>query len=178
MKRMIVSSFAVMALAGCQAGADADADETAADLGSIHAVMVDKIVPTSELVWGSFGVSYEGDEMVELAPATDEEWAGVEQAAMNIAEGSKLLQAGNLPVKLDGETIQDEGTQGTLTPAQIQELIDANQPAFAEFAKALEANALEIAAAAKARDAARVEELGGQMDSACENCHVIFWYPS
>lgn len=36
---------------------------------------------------------------------------------------------------------------------------------------------LKTLAAIDAKDADRLFQLGGEIDAACEACHVVFWYP-
>jgi cytochrome c556 len=67
---------------------------------------------------------------------------------------------------------------GTLTAQEIQALIAARRPEFLEHAKALDVAAREAISAIKARDADRLELVGGPIDDACEQCHLKFYYPA
>ena len=64
-----------------------------------------------------------------------------------------------------------------LKPEEIQALIDADPAAFRRLAQGLTDAATEALQAADARDVQRLFASGDEIDRACENCHVKYWYP-
>jgi cytochrome c556 len=46
-----------------------------------------------------------------------------------------------------------------------------------KHAKDLQATAVKALAAAKAHDKDGLLDVGEAIDSACESCHVVYWYP-
>ena len=64
-----------------------------------------------------------------------------------------------------------------LTPAQIEKKIADNRAEWVKHAKDLQATAVKALAAAKAHDKDGLLDVGEAIDSACESCHVVYWYP-
>jgi cytochrome c556 len=67
---------------------------------------------------------------------------------------------------------------GELSPAEIDQHIDANRGALIGFAKALRATARTALTAIDKKDVQGLFKAGSDIDEACEACHVTFWYPN
>jgi hypothetical protein len=67
---------------------------------------------------------------------------------------------------------------GEADPRVLQQRLDANRAAFNGFALALRGIGLKTLAAIDAKDADQLFQLGGDIDEACEACHLVFWYPA
>jgi cytochrome c556 len=69
-------------------------------------------------------------------------------------------------------------SSGELTPGEIQQRINATHEAFVQFARNLQDAGLKALAAIDAKNAQGLMDAGGQIDEACEACHVTYWYPN
>ena len=82
-----------------------------------------------------------------------------------------------LVVASPGVKISDEDIPGGHTAAQVQGRFDRNPEKLREMADVLAVHTGDLAAAARAHDAARAGALVDQLDPVCESCHLEFWYP-
>ncbi len=70
-----------------------------------------------------------------------------------------------------------KAAEGELSPAEIDQHIDANRGALIGFAKALRATAQKALTAIDKKDVQGLFEAGSDIDEACEACHVILLVP-
>jgi hypothetical protein len=145
---------------------------------SVRALMVDVVVPASDAIWNAVSYRSTPDGVEMVAPETDEAWENVRFQAMQLIDASRLLTTEGFPVKLEGETLLDEGAEGNLTPEQIEAAMAEQRPALIAAAGVLEAAANEVIAAVDTRDVEALSNAGGTLDQACEACHLNFWYPA
>jgi hypothetical protein len=90
-----------------------------------------------------------------------------------------LVESTNLLV-MEGRRIVAPGAQlppGEADPAVLQKRLDANRAPFIGFALALRGVSLQALEAIDAKDPKRLLEVGGDIDAACEACHLVYWYP-
>lgn len=128
----IVSGFLLIAAAAAQAQAP-----TFQPVGTVRQVMLGIVKPTSDVVF-----KFQFDP-----PKTDEEWATLQNNALNLAEaGNLLLLPGR--AKDQGEWVKNAKT-----------LIDTGSQAFK---------------AANAKDAKALEAIGDKIDETCESCHAKY----
>lgn len=92
---------------------------------------------------------------------------------MTLAESANLLIIGPRQAAPKG-TIAGEGE---LSPAEIDKRIAANPAAFEELAVNLREVARKGLSAIERRNAGELFDVGGEIDVACEACHITFWYP-
>ena len=64
-----------------------------------------------------------------------------------------------------------------LTPTQIEEKVAKDPAGWASKADAFQATAVKAIAAARAHNKDAILEVGSEIDSACESCHKVYWYP-
>lgn len=119
----------------------------------------------------------EGTRTTKKRPRTDGEWANLRRHAVLLAEAPNLLVVKDRPVALKGGKVADQGSPGVLTTAQIQQAIAADPARFAAAARRLQDTAEQMVAAIDRKDPAAVQDLGGDVDEACEACHLQYWYP-
>ncbi len=106
-------------------------------VGTVHQIMLGIVKPTSDVVF-----KFQFDP-----PKTDEEWATLQNNALNLAEaGNLLLMPGRL--KDNGE--------------------------WAKNAKALRETGTQAFKAANIKNAKAIEEIGDKIDGVCEACHAIY----
>jgi hypothetical protein len=140
---------------------------------SIREIMDAQIDPAADTLWESvaFEITAAGEETRQ--PRTPEEWQAVRRGAITLIEASNLLM-------MEGRRIAPQNVQlapGELSPEVLQKKLDATHAPFDGFAQALQNTGLKALAAIDARDAGRLLEVGGEIDEACESCHLVYWYP-
>jgi len=103
-------------------------------VGTVHQIMLGIVKPTSDIIFAIPGKK----------PATDADWATVQNAALTLAEAGNLLM---LPgrAKDNGEWVKD-----------AKALVSAGSDAFK---------------AANAKDAKALEDIGDKIEDTCEACH-------
>jgi len=142
---------------------------------TIVEIMDSMVMPTADVLWNAVGVSVTANGIVENVPETDEDWARLRWSAVTMAEATNALIIPGRHVAPAG-TVQDPNDTA-LSPAQIEALIAKNRAAWVGMAHALDAAVLEAIQAIDARDVDKLADVGGTIDTACENCHLVFWYP-
>jgi hypothetical protein len=131
-------------LAGCGDHSASPPFEAVADMKQFMSGVLE---PAAETYWDAVGTIMDQKGTTEIAPATDEEWAGVWRAALVIAESGNLLM-------LNGRA-RDRGEWIVHSRA----LIDAGKKAVQ---------------AAESRNPEAVFETGGEVYEACTGCHARY----
>jgi len=143
---------------------------------SIQEIMKAVVEPASNGVWKP-PASITDPKSKATAAQKDADWLAVKHAAVVLSESANLLVVPGRKTVAAGGKIQDEGQTGNLPSAEIQKLIESDPAAFAKYAKALQDATLETMAAIDAKNADALTEKGGEIDEACEQCHLKYWYP-
>ena len=163
------------AVAGAPAASPAaSAAQAAQPLLTIQQLMDARIDPAADALWDSvaFIATLKGEE--DRRPRTPAEWRAVRRSALALIAGVDALSLPGRRVAADAKA----PGPGELSAGEIQQRIDADHRAFERHARPLEAAARKALAAIDARDADALMSAGGQIDEACEACHVIYWYPN
>lgn len=113
----------------------------------LEELMLHVVEPAAEAYWDSVGTVMDLNGTREIAPATLEEWAAVENAAVTLAESGNLL----------------------LLPGRLRD--DAR---WVGFSRSFMAAGRAAMAAAEARDPEAVFEAGGDVYVVCADCHAVF----
>ena len=147
---------------------------------SVKELMEHIIDPTADWIFDAAVVDVSAKGVKTTVPTTDEEWLRVERGALLLAEASNLLKmpramapsgaAGTTPLK-PGEPAPE------LSPAQIEAKVNANRDLWNKHADELRTVALASLTVVKARNVDGLFQIGSEIDKACENCHLEFWYP-
>jgi hypothetical protein len=177
----VLALVAATAIAGCQrkteeAAAPASATPPYINDTTIKEIMQNIVDTNADIVWLSVTTVASDKGLVETRPKTPEEWARVKAGAITLAEAANLLMIPGRHVARAGEKSETPGVE--LEPAEMEELINKDRPAFYEHAKALHHAAMLAADAADKKDADKVFEVGETIERACENCHRNYWYPN
>lgn len=106
-------------------------------VGTVRQVMLGIVKPASDLIF-----KFQFDP-----PKTDEEWATLQNNALNLAEAGNLL----------------------LLPGRAKDKGD-----WTKNAKALVDTGSQAFKAANAKDAKALEQIGDKIDAVCEACHAIY----
>jgi hypothetical protein len=134
------------------------------------------VIPSSEFVFNSVSSTEGPNGPVEKQPRNDTEWAEVKKYALLLSEAGNLLMVRGRHVAGPNDKSKNPGSE--LEPAQMDALVSKSPAVFASKARGLiDATALAL----KAIDSKSVDGLsdaGGAIDEACENCHLVFWYPN
>jgi cytochrome c556 len=141
---------------------------------TIKELMDSTVDPAADALWDAVSVRYTLKGVDDRKPRTDEEWKAVRRQAMTLIEATNL-------VVMEGRHAAPPGTKpglGELTPEEIDQRIAMSRAAFVQFAHGLRASTLKALQAIDAKDAAGLFEVGGEIDTACEACHVTYWYPN
>ena len=177
----ILPAVAVLLLgvaAGCRSSepaTDADAPhyEPAATIKDLMLSVVD---PAADQVWNAVTTVQSVSGTVETVPKTDEDWLKVRHGAVTLSEAANLLIMPGRNVARAHEKSDTPGVE--LEPAEMQVLIDKDRAAFNMRARALHEAGMAATAAADAKDAQKLFEVGEQIERACETCHMAYWYPN
>jgi hypothetical protein len=156
------------------ASADASALSPAV---SIKELMENVIDPIADNVFDAVGADVTAQGIVETRPETDADWARVRQGAVTLAEGSNLLK---IPRRVapPGDRNNSTGPHAPeLSPEQIQAKIDQDRALWNTHANELRDKAIKVLEIVNARDANALFQAGSDIDRACENCHLEYWYP-
>jgi hypothetical protein len=170
---------AVSLLAGCSGTASNEpppADSPYRPVASIREVMNSVIDPSIDVVWNSVATVIDDGRMTDRAPSTDEDWAEVRRHALIVSEAANLLLMPNRPVAPTGAPSSAPGVE--LAPEEVRSLIDKNPDAWNLYVLELQDSLKPALAAIDAKDAQALFTVGEQIDTTCENCHQVFWYPN
>ena len=140
---------------------------------SVKELMENIVDPSADIIFDSVVTNVSAKGIVETKPTSEEDWINVERAALLLAEATNLLKMPRLAAPPNDTTAQPS----ELTAAQVQAKIEADRAQWAKYADGLRDVAVKGIAVAKAKDVDGVFELGGALDTACENCHLEYWYP-
>lgn len=147
-------------------------------VGTVKQIMKGIVDPTSAAIWNAVSTESGPKGVIEKSPSTDEEWAQLEHSALMLAEATNLLKMPGrqmaLPDEADAKTAPDAPE---LTPRQIEEKVSKDLENWGKKADALREAAVKAMAAAKAHDKDGIMNVGEAIDNACEQCHVVYWYP-
>jgi len=108
-------------------------------------------------------------------PETDEDWLALHNSATNLAAATNLLLIPGLPIAPAGA--DQQAPAGELGPKAIEQLRHANPEAWSAHALRLHNVAIQALKAIDERNVDALSEAGGEIDAACEGCHLQFWYP-
>ena len=172
MSRQWIAPLALIALAGCNQAAEAPKP-------TLHEVMVGTIDPIADVIWETSSKSYGLDGNAQSGILSPAEWDKIAKAGRDLHDGATVIADNpDIVVVKPGVKILDEGTvPEAVTAAQVEQYVDRDRPGLGQHARDLSVIALNIEAAAKARDAARTVKLSEDLDEVCESCHKRFWYP-
>jgi hypothetical protein len=147
---------------------------------SVRELMQNILDPLADNIFDAVGTDVTEKGVVDHRPTTDEDWAKVMQGAVALAEGTNLLKIHpRLAAPADYKFDPKERGPGApeLAPADIQKKIDADPALWDKHADELRAEAIKVIDIVKARDADKLFAAGSDIDKACENCHLEYWYP-
>ena len=175
----VLGLVAASLLAGCTGPASEQpsaVDPPYRPVASIREVMNSVIDPSIDVVWNSVATIIDDGRMTDRAPGTDEDWAEVRRHALIVSEAANLLLMPDRAVAPPGAPSQAPGVE--LEPEEIRKLIRENPEGWNLFVQELQESMKPALAAIDAKNAQALFDAGEQIDTTCENCHQVFWFPN
>lgn len=144
---------------------------------SVKELMRDMLDPLADNIFDAVSTVVTSAGTVERVPTTDADWDKVRIGAVSMAEGSYLLKVPR-PFAPAGDENNSTGPDAEeLSPAQIMAKFKADPVLWNAKIEALRNVGLEVLELVKTRDANGLWQASNDLDAACENCHVEYWYP-
>jgi hypothetical protein len=143
----------------------------------VKELMRDMIDPAADYIFDAVKIETTKNGTVERTPKTDQDWEKIRIGAVTLAEGIYLLKVPR-PFTPPGDENNSSGTDATeLSPAQIKAKLEADPVLWNAKIEALRNVGLEVLEIVKKKNAEELWEAGDNLDQACENCHIQYWYP-
>jgi hypothetical protein len=143
---------------------------------TIKDIMDSIIDPSADELWDAVATTVDATGVHEKFPQNDEEWKMVRRDAIRLLEGTNLLLIPGRRVANPGEKSENPGIE--LEPHEMETLINNDRETFYKLAHALHDSVMLSFKAIEAKDKEGLLESGDDIDQACENCHVKYWYPN
>ena len=159
---------------GCSRSAPAAA--APAPTATIKDLMDAMVDPNAEYLFDNIVEIVDETGIIDKTPKTDAEWKEVRRRALMLVEAPNLLVAPGRIVAKPGE--KPEYPEVENSPEQIQKLIDGDREAFVRRARRLQDAATLALKAIDNRDKKDLFAKLGEVDKACESCHLHYWYPN
>ena len=144
-------------------------------VATVQEVMNSIIDPNIDPIWNSVSSVSTPKGTEERKPETDDDWRVLRQHALAVIEAGNLLLVKDRPISVANTTTSSGGAE--LTSEAIQALIADNQTAYIERIHELQGAAQGLLVAIDAKNVQELEDAGGRVEQACEQCHSQFWYP-
>jgi hypothetical protein len=174
-RALLVGSVLVAVLAACHRSVEPPVGPQ--PVASIQEIMQAFVDPAADTLWEAVSSETTAAGTIDHQPQTDAEWLALRHQALRLAEGATLLPMPGRAVAHVGRALEDSHVLGILDAEQILHRIEADRPAFAAHAQALQLAAQDVLAAIDTRDLRRYNLAGERLDHACESCHLRYWYP-
>jgi hypothetical protein len=143
---------------------------------SVKELMRDMLDPASDFVFNAVGTEVTKNGVVETVPKTQADWDRIRIGAVTLAEGAYLLKVPR-PFAPPGDENARAGPEWELSPAQIKAKLDADPVLWNAKIEALRNVGLEVLEIVKKKDVNELWDAAENLDEACENCHLEYWYP-
>jgi len=144
---------------------------------SVRELMSGMIDPLSDNIFDAVRWDVTSKGIVEYKPTTDEDWEKVRIGAVSIAEGIFLLKVPR-PFTPPGDVNNSTGPNPPeLSPTQITEKVQQDPILWEAKIQGMRNAALEVLEIVKKKDASALFDATGDIDEACEACHLEYWYP-
>lgn len=143
---------------------------------TIKDIMDSAIDPSADYIWESFQTEADAAGIREKSPQNDEEWKEVRRRAVLLVESANLLLVPGRKVAKAGE--KAENPEVELGPEEIEKLISKDRTQYIKLVKEFRQTAVEQLKALEDRNKEKILATGGDLDTRCENCHRVYWYPN
>ena len=144
---------------------------------SVKELMRDMLDPAADYIFDAVKVVYTNKGAVETSPKSEEDWNRIRFGAVTLVEGVYLLKIPR-PFAPPGDENNSTGPDASeLSPAQIKAKLEADPVLWNAKIEALRNVGLEVLEIVKQKKVDELWEAGGNLDQACESCHLQYWYP-
>lgn len=145
---------------------------------SVKELMRGMIDPASDYIFDSVKIVTTKKGTVTIEPKTDEDWEKLRIGATTLAEGVYLLKVPRPFAPAGDFNNTGTGTEKTeLTPAEIEAKRAKDPVLWNAKIEALRNVGLEVLEIIKKKNTAELWDASYNLDQACENCHLEYWYP-
>jgi hypothetical protein len=178
--KMVLSAAALLlgGLAACsEQTATTDSESPYKITATVQDIMDAQVDPAADEIWNSVASIVTANGVEEKQPRTDEEWEALKLKAFLVIEGGNLLAMPGRRVAPEGAPLDPAELAGE-TAEDIQKAMETNRAAWVSLSQGLHDAGLEVMAAIEAKSPQQLIEAGEKLDTACENCHMTFWYPN
>ena len=145
---------------------------------SVKELMAHMIDPASDNIFEAVWWDGTADGLVAHRPQTDEDWERVKSGAVTLVEGIELLKIPRLLAPAGDVNDSLGPSPPELSPTQIKAKIDSDTVLWTAKIQALRNVGLAVLDVVKNKDVDALWEASGNLDQACESCHLEYWYPS
>jgi len=144
---------------------------------SVKELMRDMLDPIADNIFDSIAIIDTVHGTERRVPKTDEEWDKIRIGAVTLAEGAYLLKVPRpfAPVGDDKTLSPVKGEE--LSPAEIMAKLEKDPVLWNAKIEALRNVGLEVMEIVRTKKVDELWDASDNLDAACENCHVAFWYP-
>lgn len=157
--------------------AAAPAAPTMVPVVSVKELMRFDIDPVADNVFDAVTYDATTKGVKETMPRTDEDWEKVKTGAVSLAENIYLLKV-RRPWTPKGDVNNSTGPNPPeLSPDQIEAKYRKDPVLWDAKIEALRNVAKEVMEIADKRDVKALFDASEDLDIACENCHLEYWYP-
>src|SRR5215467_5857987 len=129
----------------------------------------------ADWLWDAVSTETSAQGVMDRRPRTDDDWKEARYHALALLEATNLLQMPGRAVSKPGEKSENPGIEEG--PEEIKALMDADRATWINYARGLYDSTKLVLDAIEKKDAEQMLDLGDQLDQACENCHMHYWYP-
>lgn len=177
--RVFVGWFAltvtVFTIAACQSGKAPELPRYRPGV-TVKEVMKSMVEPSADFLWKSVGTDVSSAGAEVHAPKTDKDWDEVRRMGVTLTEAFNIVMLPGRHMAPPGTKSDNPGAE--LEPEQIEALVNQDRETFIKLAHALQDAAALTLKAIDAKDVEALTNAGGEIDTACEACHLKYWYPN
>jgi len=152
----------------------AQESQTYRPVATVQDIMKSMVDPSADYIWDAVATEISATGVQTHAPKNEREWTELRNRTLVLLEASNLMVMPGRQVAKAG--YKPENPDSEMTLEQMESIFNSNRPSFTNFANGLRDTALKTLAAVEAKDLQGVLQAGAEIDAACENCHVRFWY--
>jgi hypothetical protein len=150
-------------------------------VASVKDIMAAMISPSSKVIFDAVSAVESPTGLVQKAPKNDEEWDNVRNNAIVLVEGANLLMMSGRRIAMGSgkpSAKADAGAEQIELPSdQIEKLVAKDRATWIRFAQKFSDAAKVALDAANRKSADGISDADEGIDTACENCHLKYWYP-
>jgi hypothetical protein len=172
---LVYAALALVATtAACEPSSPPDEIRSVA---TVREIMADMIGPSADVLWSAIEtVSTPDGGYEDKVPESDEEWARLRHGATTMVESANLLLTQGRRIAHDGDTASAPGVE--LEPDSIASLVISDRARWVELAHELQDKGQVFLDVIDAKSSDPLLDAGDGLNTACEDCHEVFWYPT